>query len=503
MFMNLFPKIFLRRISTTSTTTTRKLLKSSKIPKRSDWQKLPHFPRIDYNNGASGLLPVTVNKVFFSEDGSILDAACALSGFGFPWDKLGKLYEECSSIFRRSPEELKSKLCEFKKYGFGNVEVVGICLAFPNILGEEDEFDGEIDGLFTDLKLVFLDFELARSVEENIDSWHEVCRKIRVFYNLNGEKGKLGELMGRAKAIFIEYGEDELIQKAEYFCRFGVKKEEVALLLLKAPDLLNIDLQIPLISVSKLLKHFGLSLKILEDVSKKYDHVLGTNKMDNLPNVMRALDLHEWFFNKMKDGNHNLLLSYLASHPNEDQDEEYQAGLEKICASRSQNHRMRKLNFLHGLGFGENALTIDIAARLHGNRWELQKRSEFLLHLGFEFSDLCIMVKRTPKILNQKTQVIDKKVKFFCQELGIPLKSLIPLAVVLIYNLEDRIKPRHRFLMWLKEKGLLVEKYSIGTVISCSSNRFVDLTYRIHPAAPKHWFEQFYIPPNTHKCYNL
>ncbi|KAK4267857.1 hypothetical protein QN277_024585 [Acacia crassicarpa] len=560
MFMNLFPKIFLRHISTTSTTTTRKLLKSSKIPNR--YQKLVvrqaqkvltdylHETRclpfvladqigknspislvnlivkvdfsasvfsrnfekylryhpinefefffesigIDYNNGASGLLPV--NKVFFSEDGSILDAACALLVFGFPWDKLGKLYEECSSIFRRSPEELKSKLCEFKKYGFGNVEVVGICLAFPNILGEEDEFDG----LFTDLRSVFLDFELARSVEENIDSWHEVCRKIRVFYNLNGEKGKLGELIGRAKAIFIEYGEDELIQKADYFCRFAVKKEEVALLLLKAPELLNLDLQVPLISVSKLLKHFGLSPKILEDVSKKYDHVLGTNKMDNLPNVMRALDLHEWFFNKMKDGNHNLLLSYLASHPNEEQDEEYQAGLEKVCASRSQNHRMRKLNFLHGLGFGENALTIDIAARLHGNRWELQKRSEFLLHLGFEFSDLCIMVKRTPKILNQKTQVIDKKVKFFCQELGIPLKCLTPMATVLIYNLEDRIKPRHRFLMWLKEKSLLVEKYSIGTVISCSSNRFVDLAYKIHPAAPKHWFEQFYIPPNTHKC---
>ncbi|XP_028754091.1 transcription termination factor MTEF18, mitochondrial [Neltuma alba] len=456
MFLNSFAKIFLRHISTTSST-TRKLLKSSKIPQR--YQKfavreaqkvltdylhetrcLPFvladqiaknsllslvnlivkvdfsastFSRnfekylrynpidefefffesigIDYNNGVSELLPP--NKVFFSEDGSLLEAARALSFFGFPWDKLGNLYKECSSVFRRSSKELGSKLYEFKKRGFGNVEVVGICLAFPNILGKEgEEVDGEIDGLFTDLKSVFFDFELARYVEGNIDSWHEVCRKIRVFYNLNGEKGKLGELMGRAKTIFIEYGEDELIQKAEYFCRFGVQKEEVALLLLKAPELLNLDLQMPVVSVSKLLKHFGLSPKILEDVSKKYDHVLGTNKMDNLPNVMRALDLHGWFFNKMKDGNHNLLISYLATHPNEEKDKEYQAGLTMICASSSRNHMLSKLNFLHGLGFGENAVTIDIAAYLHGYSWKLQKR--FFICSGslffvFPLSGLC------------------------------------------------------------------------------------------------------------------
>ncbi|XP_028775885.1 transcription termination factor MTEF18, mitochondrial [Neltuma alba] len=487
MFLNSFAKIFLRHISTTSST-TRKLLKSSKIPQR--YQKfavreaqkvltdylhetrcLPFvladqiaknsllslvnlivkvdfsastFSRnfekylrynpidefefffesigIDYNNGVSELLPP--NKVFFSEDGSLLEAARALSFFGFPWDKLGNLYKECSSVFRRSSKELGSKLYEFKKRGFGNVEVVGICLAFPNILGKEgEEVDGEIDGLFTDLKSVFFDFELARYVEGNIDSWHEM----------------------------------------------------------------------PVVSVSKLLKHFGLSPKILEDVSKKYDHVLGTNKMDNLPNVMRALDLHGWFFNKMKDGNHNLLISYLATHPNEEKDKEYQAGLTMICASSSRNHMLSKLNFLHGLGFGENAVTIDIAAYLHGYSWKLQKRFEFLLHLGFEFSKLCIMVKKAPKILNQKSQVMDEKVKFFCQEMGIPLQCLTPLAALLYYNLENRIKPRYGFHMWLKEKGLFGEKYTITTVISRSNNQFVDIAYKIHPAAPKHWFEQFYV----------
>jgi len=29
----------------------------------------------------------------------VLEAACALSGFGFPWNKLGRLYKEESSVF--------------------------------------------------------------------------------------------------------------------------------------------------------------------------------------------------------------------------------------------------------------------------------------------------------------------------------------------------------------------------------------------------------------------
>ncbi|XP_061368541.1 transcription termination factor MTEF18, mitochondrial-like [Gastrolobium bilobum] len=443
---------------------------------------------IEYNL-VSGLLPN--DKVFFSQDGTLLDAACALSDFGFPWENLGVLYMERRSIFGRSGAELKSRLSVFKGFGFGNVEVIGICLAFPFVLCEEGQGGVGIDGLFNDLKLIFLDFALARSVEGNVDSWHEVCRKLRVFFDLNCWDGKLGELMGRNKSIFLEHKEEDLVNKVEYFCRFGGKKEEVARLILQCPELLNLDMEKPAINVLKLLNHFGLSSKDLEDVSRNFAHVLGTNKMVNLPNIMRALGLQEWFFNKIKDGHHHLLGDYITSYPNEDQDKDYQDGLRMIHISRARVHSINKLNFLHGLGFGENALTMNVLNHLHGTSSELQERFDCLLRSRIEFSKLCMMVRMTPRILNQNSRIIERKVNFFHQEMGTTLDYVETFPAILYYHLEDRIIPRYRFHIWLTEKGLCSKRYSVRSMIANTEKEFVARVFKIHPAAPKHWFEQF------------
>ncbi|CBI16639.3 unnamed protein product, partial [Vitis vinifera] len=84
----------------------------------------------------SGFLPP--NKFFFAEDGRILNAAGALSGFGFPWNKLGILYKAEASIFDKDSDDLSRRLCRFKDYGLSNVSVIGICLAFPFVLGGKD-----------------------------------------------------------------------------------------------------------------------------------------------------------------------------------------------------------------------------------------------------------------------------------------------------------------------------------------------------------------------------
>ncbi|WJX77359.1 hypothetical protein P8452_60679 [Trifolium repens] len=400
---------------------------------------------IEYNL-VSGLLPH--DKLFFSQDRTLLEAACTLSDFGFPWEKLGVLYMEKSSIFGKSAEELNLRLCRLKRFGFGNVEVIGICLAFPFVLSEEVGQKGVvgIDGLFNDLKLIFLDFSLGSYVAGNVDSWHEVCRKLRLFYDLIGWKGNVGELMGRNKSVFVEHKEDELLHKleylVEYFCRFGVEKEEVARLILLCPELLKLDLEKQVINVLELLKHCGMSSKDLEDIGKKFDHVLGTNKMVNLPNVMRAMGLQEWFFDRIKGEHYRLIVDYITSYPNEDRDKDYQDGLKRIHVSRARVHSINKLNFLHGLGFGENVLTMNLLDRLHGTSSELQERFDCLLRLRIEFSKLCMMVRKTPRILNQNYEIIERKVNFFNQEMGTTLDYVETFPAMLHYHLDDRVIPR-------------------------------------------------------------
>ncbi|XP_044494797.1 transcription termination factor MTEF18, mitochondrial-like isoform X2 [Mangifera indica] len=344
------------------------------------------------------------NKFFFSDDRNVLNAAQALSDFGFPWNMLGRLYKEEVSIFSKSYEDITSRLFGFRNdYGFGTFTVIGVCLSFPHVLLVED------DELLDDLKRVFLDFDLVCYADENVDSWYEICKKIRLFYDWGCEKGKLGDLVGENKRIFVDHSEGVLAQKVDYLCRFGVRKVDVALLLLKCPEILSFDLETQVISVEGFLRHFGLSAKEMKLISEKYPYILGRNKMANLPHVMRAANLQDWFFDKIKNGNHQLLGNYALSNPAEDFNQEFGDGLEKIKSSRRCLHTMNKLAFLHGIGYGENALTMKVLSRLHGSSSKLQGRFDCLLYCGIEFWKLCRMIRLNPKFMSQDPEIIEQK----------------------------------------------------------------------------------------------
>ncbi|XP_031259603.1 transcription termination factor MTEF18, mitochondrial-like [Pistacia vera] len=435
------------------------------------------------------------NKFFFSEDGSVFSAACALSGFGFPWNMLGRLYKEEVLIFSKSCEEITSKLCGFKNdYGFSNDTVIGVCFAFPHVLLVED------DELFDDLKRVFVDFDLVSCAEGYVDSWYEICRKIRLFYDLGCEKGTLGELVGENKRIFVDYSEEVLAQKVEFFCRFGVRNVDVALLLLKCPEILSFDLETRVISVEGLFRHFGLSAKETKSISEKYPYILGRNKLANLPHVMRAANLQDWFIDKIRNGNHQLLGNYALSNSNEDFDQEFRDGLERIQSSKLRLHTMKKLTFLHGIGYGENAFTMKTLAHLHGTSSELQERFDCLLHCGIEFSKVCRMIRLTPKVMNQSPETIEQKVNFLCQDMGASLDYLDMFPTFLCFDLEYRIKPRYRFHMWLTDKGLSTINYSIASMVATSEKSFITRIHGIHPAAPKLWLESFLCKRTSNNC---
>ncbi|KAM1157163.1 hypothetical protein ACFX2B_027574 [Malus domestica] len=308
---------------------------------------------IDYNQVCDFLPP---NKYFFSEDGTLLNVATELSRFGFPWNMLGKLYEEEISIFSESSEVLKARLSRLKECGFSNHSVVGMCLAFPYLLAVEGEPGGDA-ALFDDFKRVLVEFDMEYCVEGNVDAWYDVCKKVRVFCDLGCGKGKIGELMGRKKDVFLTCPAEVLCQKSRYFCRFGVRKEDVGLFLLQSPEVLNFDLETPNISALGLLEIFGLNVKEIEAVIEKYPHVMGKNKMANLPHVIRALDLHEWFFTKIKN-EPQLLENNVISDFDEDIAKEFGEGLERIQSTTTPIHTMRKLDFMHSIGFGENTLTL-------------------------------------------------------------------------------------------------------------------------------------------------
>uniref|UniRef100_A0A1J3JKM1 Transcription termination factor MTEF18, mitochondrial n=2 Tax=Noccaea caerulescens TaxID=107243 RepID=A0A1J3JKM1_NOCCA len=443
---------------------------------------------IDYSE-VSEYLPE--KKFFFYEDRTVLDAACALSGFGFPWNNLGKLYKEERLVFLQSPEEIESRLLKLKDIGFSTVAVIGICLAIPHTLCGGGELDAETRWLFVKLKRVFEELDSQNLFEENVDSWYAISRKIKVFYDLGFENEEMRELMGRSKSLFMEFSEEALMEKTEYFCRFGVGKEDAAILILRNPAIMNFDLEKPVISVMGMLKHLGLSQDEVDAVAQKYPYVMGRNKLKNLPHVLRALDLHERIFDNLKNGNHHLLATYSLMDPDEDFDREYQEGVEEAKHSRYKAHNVQKLDFLHEIGFGENRMTVKILQHVHGTAAELRNRLQILLNNGFDFSKICMLIRSAPKILNQKPESIQDKIRFLCDEMGDSLDYLEIFPAYLCFDLENRINPRFRFHKWLVEEGLSEKSYSVASLVATSEKTFIARLYGIHPALPKHWFERF------------
>lgn len=150
---------------------------------------------------------------------------------------------------------------------------------------------------------------------------------------------------------------------------------------------------------------------------------------------------------------------------------------------------MNKLEFLHAIGFGENALTIKVLTDLHGTSSELQERVDCLLRYGIVFSKLCSMIRMMPKILSQKPEILQQKLNYLCEDMKSSLQYLDIFPSFLCFNLENRIKPRHRFHMWLTERGFCKQEYSIASIVATSDKSFVARLHVIHPDAPKLWVD--------------
>lgn len=432
----------------------------------------------------SSFLPV--NKFFISEEYQVFDVACALFEFGFPWRRLGKLYRDEIRVFRLDTGVLLERLLMVRCCGIDTATTIGICGVFPQVL-----CDGDVELLLEDLKMVLLSFDEVDFPVRNEDMWTEVCRKIKLFYDMGCKKGSIGKMMCECKFIFVDYAEEVLAQKMDYFSKISVGRRNVAMLILEYPEILAFDSETSDFSVVGFLKHFGMGDKDLRSIIQIYPYIIGRNKIANLPHVMRALDLHNWLFDQLKKGKCKLLCTYVLKGIGEDVDEFYKDGLEKIRFVRLPAHTMTKLKFIHGVGFGENSLTMKLLPSLHGTGSDLQNRFDCFIELGAEFSKLCRIISRTPKILNQKPDVIIEKVDYLFNEIGLSISTLYQFPAYLNFDLDNRIKPRYRFHAWLALKGVSKKVFSLASIVASSEKTFIARSSLVHPAAPKHYLECF------------
>ncbi|CAA6656417.1 unnamed protein product [Spirodela intermedia] len=373
-------------------------------------------------------------------------------------------------------------LISYENLGFDKVAVIGICLAFPSVLAVDGISSGrEIPALFEDLKRVISDFHTEGSAEENVEAYFRLCRRIRVFYNLGCEKGAMGSSLRRAGIC-------------GFLLPAGDERDEVGLFVLRRPEVLQLDLENPSLRMPDYLKQIGLCEEELNSVFLKYPYAMGKNRLGNLPGVLRAVDLSEFFVRKIRNGGHRYLSPDSDLRISDDEvaeDNDFQHELAKTRRVTKSNLVTNKLEFLLGIGFGENKITLKSLRQLNSTKAQLKERFDCLLEMGLEYSMICRMVSATPKLLNQNADMLRVKIDHLRNNLGCSLEYLNNFPAYLCFNLENRVKPRYRILNWLKEVGLLKKTYSPATILATSEKKFIGCLLEIHPAAPKQWFEVF------------
>ncbi|XP_074592212.1 transcription termination factor MTEF18, mitochondrial-like [Curcuma longa] len=430
---------------------------------------------------------------FLSDDSLLLAAVSALVHYGFPWTKLGLLYREEPRIFSSDSDKLISRLRALEARGFHRACIIGICLTFPSALSGDADPGGEIDHLFQYLNKVFLKLDLSDSVpENNVDIFLQVCRNIRVFYDLDSRKGTMGELMCKNLLnIFLELDDALIAQKLKFFINLGMEASEAGHFILKHADLFNIDLENSSILMPEYLKSVGLEEDKVALLSRKFPFAMGKNKLGNLPATMKAMNLHKWFLGKILNGNQHYLSSefVLAGSHDTALESGFCQGLERLKCAKREQFLDKKVEFMQSIGFGENKLTLRSISVLKGPNDQLQERFDCLLELGVEYSVLCRMVCAKPLILNQCKDTFHEKVNFLCNDLGYSVEYLEKFPAFLCFGLENRTKPRYKMLDWLTEQGLLKQNRAPSTILSFSEKEFMTFLHTVHPAAPKHWLE--------------
>ncbi|KAK1262526.1 hypothetical protein QJS04_geneDACA018424 [Acorus gramineus] len=432
---------------------------------------------------------------FLSEDARLLPSTFALAGLGFPWTRLGLLYAADASVFVQTPEELRSRMRRLESMGLGRMSAIGVCLAFPFVLGEKGED-------FVGLERVLVDFDLGAFKGKNVEEAYELGRKIRFFYDLGlgrADDDEARESIRRNRDAFLSLDHAVLVEKVGFLRRFDLSNEDIASIVLQSPSILKLDLESPIDSILDYLKWVGLDDSAAAAVVKRSRHVLGKNNLRNLPATMKAADLQSWFARALRSGGHERVLLAIPSFRTpsvENADRRFQEGLAEAATTSSAHPNpsvLNRVDFLRSVGFGENEITLRAAMQIHGRKERLRERFELLLRAGFGYARLTRMVRGYPKILNNSPEALEEKVEFVRgAEYGGLIEEIEKFPMFLCFDLANRVRARYAFLEWLRQKeGVVVKRTRLATVVATSENAFLGMLFKIHPAAPKQWLEAF------------
>ncbi|ONK81868.1 uncharacterized protein A4U43_C01F33690 [Asparagus officinalis] len=426
------------------------------------------------------------NLIYLSDDDVLLENYHVLCNYGVPRSKIGKMYKEGMEIFRYDFGVLSLKLQAYERLGLSKPTIIKLVTCCPALLVG----DINVDFLSVLEKLknfgVELDWIRGSLSDKSKYEWNRILEMLRFLDGIGCNKKELSMFIKEhPRFVFDDSGKKIYILVA-VLLKLGLKREEILLFFEQYPRILTGSFTKNLWRSVQFLSEIGMESKDIASIVSKHAQALGSAyclqpKLVLENSNMSAKKLCEVI--KKDPSQFSVLTSRrkTSSTP-----------LPKIEGT----FLKEKTAFLLKLGFVENSDEMAKAlSKFRGRGDQLQERFDCLVNAGLDCHTVSEMVRLVPPVLNQSTDVVQKKLDYLLNDLGYTLESLVAFPTFLCYNLE-KIKLRFAMYKWLKENGVVIatknrkmvsSTVALSTLLACSDARFVKYVVSLHPGGAKVW----------------
>ncbi|XP_027330934.1 transcription termination factor MTEF18, mitochondrial-like [Abrus precatorius] len=416
--------------------------------------------------------------MFLSDDHVLLENFHALSNYGIPRNRIGKIYKETKEVFGYPSELLLSKIRAYENLCLSRSVVIKLAVCCPSLL--VGETSRELVMILDWLKKIgiehdwigkYLSCSKSYDLKRMLDAMqflHKVGYSEKQMHNLFKENPVL-LMEGIGKKLYAFLG---------LSLKLGLSKNVIYSSFIEYPYIMSNKCAKNLLRVIGFLCYVGMETKDISHILAKHMHLLSLHPLKGPKAVCWQLKIGKADLCQIIKDDPRKLIS-LASKLKQN------SAVQLSCDDPSKH--LEKTTFLLKLGYAENSEEMAKAVkRFRGRGDQLQERFDCLVQAGLDYNIAIKMIKQAPMILNQNKVVIQKKIDFLRNILGYPLESVVAFPVYLCYDL-GRITLRLSMYAWVKERKAAKPMMTLSTILASSEEKFVKYFVNVHPEGSTVW----------------
>ena len=416
---------------------------------------------------------------FLDDDGVLIDNFHLLCNYGVPRNRMGKIYKEAKEVFGYPSGVLMSKFRGYEDLGLSRSVIIKLVVCCPSVL-LGDDVNGEFVSVLDWLRKIGIedDWIVNYMSCSRTYSWKRMLDTIQFLHNVGYSEKHMHNLFKANPKLLLEGFGKKLHLFLGRTHKLGLKVDMMYSYFMEYPHMLSNKYAKNLLRVVDILCFIGMGTDDIAHILSNYMHLFSTHSFKGPRTVCLELKVEKIELCRIiKDD--PLKLICMASRLK-------QKSPEQTCGHDPRKH-LEKITFLMKLGYAENSEEMAKALRMFRGRGDqLQERFDCLVEAGLDYNSVIGMIKRAPMILNQRKDVIEKKIHFARNILGYPLESFVAFPTYFCYDLE-KIVQRFSMYAWLKERKVVNPTLTLSTIVSANDKRFEKYFVNVHPQGPTIW----------------